>query len=169
MAVRQRQRASLGIKSDLGKVTTYAPEVGEDLEMVDDDGGDLTSPTIGRLVETQLDAAIDFSSMYVAAVCSDSRGDSIGVVKAIEASEAAIQCWKRKRLYEQQIEQLGNFQLRIQDQMILLEGAKATIETVDALRTGAAARKAMQKATYVLVLNLGLGPNTYVDEYLWTF
>ncbi|CAA3005523.1 vacuolar sorting-associated 32 homolog 2 [Olea europaea subsp. europaea] len=58
---------------------------------------------------------------------------------------AAIQCLKRKRLYEQQIEQLGNFQLRIHDQMILLEGAKATTETVDALRTGAAVMKAMQK------------------------
>lgn len=32
-------------------------------------------------------------------------------------------------------------------QMIMLEGAKATTETVDALRTGAAAMKAMQKAT----------------------
>lgn len=31
----------------------------------------------------------------------------------------------------------------------MLEGAKATTETVDALRTGAAAMKAMQKATYV--------------------
>ena len=31
--------------------------------------------------------------------------------------------------------------------MIMLEGAKATTETVDALRTGAAAMKAMQKAT----------------------
>ncbi|KAJ0089725.1 hypothetical protein Patl1_13404 [Pistacia atlantica] len=60
---------------------------------------------------------------------------------------AAIQCLKRKRLYEQQIEQLGNFQLRIHDQMIMLEGAKATTETVDALRTGASAMKAMQKAT----------------------
>ncbi|KAG6496759.1 hypothetical protein ZIOFF_044631 [Zingiber officinale] len=60
---------------------------------------------------------------------------------------AAIQCLKRKRLYEQQVEQLGNFQLRIHDQMIMLEGAKATTETVDALRTGAAAMKAMQKAT----------------------
>jgi hypothetical protein len=30
---------------------------------------------------------------------------------------AAIQCLKRKRLYEQQIEQLGNFQLRIHDQV----------------------------------------------------
>ncbi|KVI00620.1 Snf7 [Cynara cardunculus var. scolymus] len=52
---------------------------------------------------------------------------------------------ERKRLYEQQIEQLGNFQLRIHDQMIMLEGAKATTETVDALRTGASAMKAMQK------------------------
>ncbi|KAG9456514.1 hypothetical protein H6P81_001022 [Aristolochia fimbriata] len=62
---------------------------------------------------------------------------------------AAIQCLKRKRLYEQQVEQLGNFQLRIHDQMILLEGAKATTETVDALRTGASAMKAMQKATNI--------------------
>lgn len=87
---------------------------------------------------------------------------------------------KRKKLYEQQIEQLGNFQLRIHDQvniptqtseafylllcnvlcvltvlpliqMIMLEAAKATTETVDALRTGAAAMKAMQKATLVLI------------------
>lgn len=36
--------------------------------------------------------------------------------------------------------------------MIMLEGAKATTETVDALRTGAAAMKAMQKATYILLL-----------------
>ncbi|KAJ8559967.1 hypothetical protein K7X08_004025 [Anisodus acutangulus] len=58
---------------------------------------------------------------------------------------AAIQCLKRKSLYEQQVEQLGNFQLCIHDQMILLEGAKSTTETVDALRTGAAAMKALQK------------------------
>ncbi|WVZ13567.1 hypothetical protein V8G54_011133 [Vigna mungo] len=69
---------------------------------------------------------------------------------------AAIQCLKRKRLYEQQIEQLGNFQLRIHDQMIMLEGAKATTETVDALRTGAAAMKAMQKATCVLESSLNI-------------
>ncbi|URD97950.1 Vacuolar protein sorting-associated protein 32 [Musa troglodytarum] len=62
---------------------------------------------------------------------------------------AAIQCLKRKRLYEQQVEQLGNFQLRLHDQIIMLEGAKATTETVDALRTGAAAMKAMQKATNI--------------------
>ncbi|XP_074285717.1 vacuolar protein sorting-associated protein 32 homolog 1-like [Silene latifolia] len=62
---------------------------------------------------------------------------------------AAIQCLKRKKLYEQQVEQLGNFQLRIHDQMIMLEGAKATTETVDALRSGAKAMKAMQKATNI--------------------
>ncbi|AET05142.2 charged multivesicular body protein [Medicago truncatula] len=56
----------------------------------------------------------------------------------------AIQCLKRKRLYDQQVEQLGNFQLRIHDQMIMLEGAQATTETVDALRTGAFAMKRMQ-------------------------
>ncbi|CAK9140233.1 unnamed protein product [Ilex paraguariensis] len=58
----------------------------------------------------------------------------------------AMQCLKRKKQHEQNIETLGNFQLRIHDQMIMLEGAKATTETVDALRTGAAAMKAMQKA-----------------------
>ncbi|PNX68139.1 vacuolar sorting-associated protein 32-like, partial [Trifolium pratense] len=62
---------------------------------------------------------------------------------------AAIQCLKRKRLYEQQVEQLGNQQLRIHDQMIMLEGAKATTETVEALRFGASTMKAMQKATYI--------------------
>ncbi|KAJ0989722.1 hypothetical protein J5N97_008078 [Dioscorea zingiberensis] len=62
---------------------------------------------------------------------------------------AALQCVKRKKLYEQQVEQLGKFQLRIHDQMIMLEGAQATTETVDALRTGAAAMKAMQKTTNI--------------------
>ncbi|MCO5555638.1 hypothetical protein L7F22_009183 [Adiantum nelumboides] len=62
---------------------------------------------------------------------------------------AAIQCLKRKKLLEVQVEQLGNFQLRLHDQMILLEGAKATTETVDALRTGASAMKAMHKSTNI--------------------
>ncbi|CAH8305913.1 unnamed protein product [Eruca vesicaria subsp. sativa] len=67
----------------------------------------------------------------------------------VKNKRAAIQCLKRKRLYEQQVEQLGNFQLRIHDQMIMLEGAKATTDTVEALRIGAAAMKAMQKATNI--------------------
>ncbi|KAI3812510.1 hypothetical protein L1987_17220 [Smallanthus sonchifolius] len=66
--------------------------------------------------------------------------------KSQQYTASAIQCLKRKKLYEQQVEQLGNFQLRIHDQMIMLEGAKATTETVDALRTGAQTMKAMHKA-----------------------
>ncbi|CAI9100502.1 OLC1v1037618C1 [Oldenlandia corymbosa var. corymbosa] len=62
---------------------------------------------------------------------------------------AAIQCLKRKRLYEQQILNLGTFQMRIDDQIALLEGAKATMETVGALKIGAAEMKAMQKATNI--------------------
>ncbi|PIN21728.1 Protein involved in glucose derepression and pre-vacuolar endosome protein sorting [Handroanthus impetiginosus] len=76
------------------------------------------------------------------------------VEKAKEYTKAknkklAIQCLKKKKLYEEQIGQLANFQLRIHDQMIMLEGAKATTETVDALRSGAAAMKAIHKATNI--------------------
>ncbi|CAH9143733.1 unnamed protein product [Cuscuta epithymum] len=67
----------------------------------------------------------------------------------IKNMRAAKQCLKRKRLYEQQIEQLGNFQLRIHDQMIMIEGAKATSETVEALRTGAAAMRSIHKTMNV--------------------
>ncbi|RZR77594.1 hypothetical protein BHM03_00002706 [Ensete ventricosum] len=48
----------------------------------------------------------------------------------IEICNPAIQCLKRKRLYKQQVKQLGNFQLRIHDQDELeaeledLEGAE---------------------------------------------
>ncbi|KAK1365310.1 vacuolar protein sorting-associated protein 32-like [Heracleum sosnowskyi] len=67
----------------------------------------------------------------------------------VKNKKAAIQCLKRKKMLEQQIEQLGYYQLRIHDQMIMIEGAKATTETVGALRTGASLMKAMQKATNI--------------------
>ncbi|KAL5161732.1 Vacuolar protein sorting-associated protein 32 2 [Glycine soja] len=66
---------------------------------------------------------------------------------------AAIQCLMRKKLYENHIEQLRNFQMRIHDQMIMLEGAKATTKMIDALRTGATAMKAMQKAMKIDVVD----------------
>lgn len=85
---------------------------------------------------------------------------------------AAIQCLKKKKLYETQIEQLSNFQLRVHDQVmkdievfqifnicpcikligghfvqiIMLENAKATTDTVDALRSGSSAVKAIQQS-----------------------
>ena len=39
--------------------------------------------------------------------------------------------------------------MRIHDQMIMLEGANATTETVDALRSGTSVMKAMNKATKI--------------------
>eukprot|EP00245_Coleochaete_scutata_P004887 TRINITY_DN17952_c0_g1_i1.p1 TRINITY_DN17952_c0_g1~~TRINITY_DN17952_c0_g1_i1.p1 ORF type:complete len:214 (-),score=64.01 TRINITY_DN17952_c0_g1_i1:97-738(-) len=64
--------------------------------------------------------------------------------KAKEFSKAknkkgAIQCLKRKKMYEVQIETIVNFQMRIQDQMIQLESAKVTAETVKALEQAAKA------------------------------
>ncbi|PRQ18339.1 putative Snf7 family protein [Rosa chinensis] len=67
----------------------------------------------------------------------------------VKNKRAAMQSLKKKRLYDQQIQNNGNSQLRVHDLMIMLEGAKANIETVDALRTGAAALKAMQKAANI--------------------
>ena len=47
-------------------------------------------------------------------------GNIASILTFLKNFIAAIQCLKRKRLYEQQIEQLGNFQLRIHDQVIFL-------------------------------------------------
>ncbi|GAB2225351.1 hypothetical protein Droror1_Dr00006143 [Drosera rotundifolia] len=60
--------------------------------------------------------------------------------------KAALRSLRTKKRYEQEIETLMNSQQRIQDQMIMLESAKTTAATVDALRTGAATMKRMQKA-----------------------
>ncbi|XP_010931424.1 vacuolar protein sorting-associated protein 32 homolog 1 isoform X1 [Elaeis guineensis] len=70
-----------------------------------------------------------------------------GLIKPVmDLTSSAIQCLKKKKLYEAQIEQLGNFQLRVHDQMIVLEGAKATTDTIDALRTGSSAVKSIQQS-----------------------
>ncbi|GJT31057.1 vacuolar protein sorting-associated protein 32 homolog 2 [Tanacetum coccineum] len=58
---------------------------------------------------------------------------------------AAIQCLKRKKLYEQQLEHIVNSQWRIHEQITMIESAKCTTDTVVALRTGAGAMKKMQK------------------------
>ena len=52
-------------------------------------------------------------------------------------------------MYEAQADQLANQQLRIHDQKIMLEGAKATTETVSAMRSGAQAMKKLQKETNI--------------------
>ncbi|KAK1285882.1 hypothetical protein QJS10_CPB20g00014 [Acorus calamus] len=64
----------------------------------------------------------------------------------LKNKKAAIQCLKKKKMYEAQVEQLGNFQLRIHDQIIMLEGGNATTETMDALRAGASTMKAINQS-----------------------
>nr|CAB3459205.1 unnamed protein product [Digitaria exilis] len=64
----------------------------------------------------------------------------------LKNKNAAIQCLKKKKLYETQIEQISNFQLRVHDQIIMLESAKATTDTVDALRSGSSAVKVIQQS-----------------------
>ena len=55
---------------------------------------------------------------------------------------AALQCLKKKKLYEQQVENLQNHQLKLEEQVITLEGSKTTAETFDARRSGAGASEA---------------------------
>lgn len=66
---------------------------------------------------------------------------------------AANCCRWRKRMYEQKIELLAMYQLWITDQIIMLETAEATAKTLDALRTGAAVLKTMQKANDIADLS----------------
>ena len=62
---------------------------------------------------------------------------------------AALQCLKRKKLYESQCEVVANQQLKLQEQIIALEGSKATAETFNALKSGAGAMKQLAKETDV--------------------
>ena len=62
---------------------------------------------------------------------------------------AALQCLKRKKLYEQQIENLQNHRLKLDEQVITLEGSKTTAETFSALKSSAGAMKQLHKETNI--------------------
>jgi len=62
---------------------------------------------------------------------------------------AAMQCLKKKKLLEQQLDYIMNNKLRIEDQKILLEGQAMTAETVNAMRAGASQMKKMSEATNI--------------------
>ena len=79
-------------------------------------------------------------------------GDELKKAKELTRQKnrrAALQCLKRRKMYEAQADTLANQQLRLYDQKLLLEGAKATAETVGAMKSTAAALKVMQKETKV--------------------
>lgn len=58
---------------------------------------------------------------------------------------AAIQCLKKKKLYESQVEALVNYQFRLHDQEVMLEGANATVEVVGVMRDSSQVLKGVQK------------------------
>ena len=55
---------------------------------------------------------------------------------------------KKKKLYESQLEQVENNILRVNEQQMGLENLRTTVETVDALRHGAAASKATMQVRW---------------------
>jgi len=63
--------------------------------------------------------------------------------------KAALLCLKKKKMYEEQMDKLTNNQLRVWEQMNMLENAKVTADTVGALKEGAAQMKAIQKTNKI--------------------
>ncbi|XP_062198042.1 vacuolar protein sorting-associated protein 32 homolog 2-like [Phragmites australis] len=100
-------------------------------------------PTLDRLHETL--EMLEKKERFLQKKCSTEIEKAKVYTKA-KNKNAAVQCLKRKKLHETQIEQLANFQLRVHDQIIMLESAKATTDTVDALRSGSSAVKAIQQS-----------------------
>ncbi|CAL4989881.1 unnamed protein product [Urochloa decumbens] len=103
-------------------------------------------PTLDRLHETL--EMLEKKECFLQKKCSAEVEKAKDYTKA-KNKNAAIQCLKKKKLYETQIEQLSNFQLRVHDQIIMLESAKATTDTVDALRSGSSAVKAIQQSVNI--------------------
>ncbi|CAM0151239.1 unnamed protein product [Urochloa decumbens] len=103
-------------------------------------------PTLDRLHETL--EMLEKKERFLQKKCSAEVEKAKDYTKA-KNKNAAIQCLKKKKLYETQIEQLSNFQLRVHDQIIMLESAKATTDTVDALRSGSSAVKAIQQSVNI--------------------
>ena len=67
----------------------------------------------------------------------------------LKNKRAALQCLKKKKLYEQQVENLQNSQLKLEEQVITLEGSKTTAETFSALKSGAGAMKQLHRDTNI--------------------
>lgn len=99
--------------------------------------------TVDKLKETlqKLEEKDDVLQWKASQVLQDAKRAT-----RVNDKEAAIQCLKKKKLYEEKIELLRKFQLQMIDQMLALEGGEAATWTVDALKTGAAAMKAMNVA-----------------------
>lgn len=67
----------------------------------------------------------------------------------LQNKKAALQCLKRKKLYEQQSDGLEVQILKLQEQQIMLEGARQTTQVVTSMREAGKQMKAIQKDTNI--------------------
>ncbi len=58
---------------------------------------------------------------------------------------AALFCLKRKRVYEQQIEKLGGARMTIEQQIMTLESANVSVQTMNAMKEGVETMKQLHK------------------------
>lgn len=61
----------------------------------------------------------------------------------------ALACLKRKKTYEAQLEKVWAQRHTVETQMMTLEDASATVDTLGAMKTGSASMKAIQKKTKI--------------------
>ena len=71
----------------------------------------------------------------------------IGIAKqnAQRNKKAAIMALKRKKTYEQQMEKIGGARMTIESQVMAIEGAGVSLETMNAMKAGASAMKQIHK------------------------
>ncbi|WOK95251.1 hypothetical protein Cni_G03958 [Canna indica] len=79
----------------------------------------------------------------------DAEMEKVKDITRAKNMRAHKQCLKRKRIYEEQIEQFENYRLEIHEQIIMLKGAEVRTKVVDALRIGDSTLEAVQNATLV--------------------
>lgn len=60
---------------------------------------------------------------------------------AVSWAAAALQCLKKRKLYETQMEGVENNIMRVNEQQMMLENQRTTVETVSALSNAAKASK----------------------------
>lgn len=63
-----------------------------------------------------------------------------------------MMCLKKKKAYEAQIEKLAGAQMTLNTQLMTIEGAKVTTETLEAMNLGNTVLKNLHKGMYVYFL-----------------
>jgi charged multivesicular body protein 4A/B len=78
---------------------------------------------------------------------SPSRGSQADAKKFMQQKNkrSALQCLKRKKVYETQVDKLGATRFAIEQQVMTLEQANVSVEAMQAMKMGAQSMKTIQK------------------------